>query len=356
MVGVLIVLLSLVAVAKAQCVEITPAAPLEMPTWELEAELLVWWLRNGRIPPLLTTGPSAEVVLYGNEKLDVNRHLGGRLTVTRWLDDCQSLGIQASGFAIERNSRTFETESDGSRRLARPFIDAGIGTAASEIIAGFAPGIGNLSGAFYGFTKNELFGEQGSVVVSLADGGLELDLLAGAYFLQMRERLEITATSKLLPDEAVLFGTTDKYKVYNRFYGAHLGVQGEVWRGCWLLGFHGQCAIGATTQKVNAYGDRLAATPLSRDWQPQGLLVQPTNAGKSDHATFDVVYELGLRLGCQATSWLRLHAGYTLIYWTNPIRAGDQIDLASYPSGPRIPFTEDYFWAQGASVGLEVSW
>lgn len=203
--------------------------------WNVETELLIWWLRNGRIPPLLTSGAgqgsldqAATSVLYGNEKLDVNRHLGGRVTLSYWLDDEQSLGLQVRGFAIERNSRTWETESDGSRVLARPLFDAVTGRPAAEVIAGSAPGLGNLSGAFYGFTKNELFGEQGSVLIPLhRDEGLQLNLLLGGCFLQMRERLELTATSTLQPDEAVILGTTDKWKVYNRFYGGQAGVQGE---------------------------------------------------------------------------------------------------------------------------------
>jgi hypothetical protein len=329
--------------------------------WEAEAEVLVWWLRNGRIPPLLTTGPATSqgildrpgtAVLYGNEKLDVNRHLGGRLGVTYWIDDCQSLGFQVGGFVIERNSRTHEVISDGSLLLARPFFDSAAGAFASEIIAGPAPGLGELSGSFYGFTKNELFGEQASIVAPLVRDGFELDLLVGPYFLQLRERLELTSASKLLPDEAVIFGVTDKYKIYNRFYGAHLGVQGKVWHGCWFLGFQGQGALGVTTQRINAFGDRIMATPTSRDWIPSGLLVQPVNAGKADHAVFDAVYELRLRAGCQLTSRLRIEGGYTLIGWTNPIRAGDQLDLARGP----IPFADDHFWAQGASAGLELSW
>lgn len=90
------------------------------------------------------------------------------------------------------------------------------------------------------------------------------------------------------------------------------------------------------------------ATPLERDWQPGGFLVQSTNAGKSDNVVFDVVWEVGLKLGCQLTSWLRIQGGYTLIYWTNPIRAGDQLDMTIGLRRPQIPFADDYFWAQGA--------
>jgi hypothetical protein len=342
------------------------------PPWSCEAELLVWWLRNGRIPPMLTTGPAASqgildrpgvVVVYGNEKLDVNRHLGGRFTLTGWLDDDHSLGFQARGFVIERNSRTFKLSSDGSLLLARPYFDVATGTHASQVIAGPAPGVGDLSGSFYGFTKNELFGEQASLVLPIGNENLTLNLLAGGYFLQMRERLEFTSASKLLPDEAVIFGTTDKSKIYNRFYGGHLGVQGELWHDSWFLGFQGHCAFGLTTHRVNVFGDNVFATPFGRDWGPVGLLVQPSNSGKCDNSTLDVVYEFNVRAGCQLTSWLRVHVGYTLIYWTNPIRAGDQVDLSidrNQGSGgaarPRVPFADDWLFATGGSVGIELSW
>jgi len=57
-------------------------------------------------------------------------------------------------------------------------------------------------------------------------------------------------------------------------------------------------------------------------------------------------------------------AGYTLIRWSNTIRAGDELDTAldlEQQEGepgrrPRVRLPSDYFWAMGVSGGIEFRW
>jgi hypothetical protein len=66
--------------------------------------------------------------------------------------------------------------------------------------------------------------------------------------------------------------------------------------------------------------------------------------------------------GYRITRHVSLFVGYTFLYWNNPIRAGDQVDLVvnanqtGPPSRPAIPFKTDAFWAQGVNVGLDLHW
>ena len=61
---------------------------------------------------------------------------------------------------------------------------------------------------------------------------------------------------------------------------------------------------------------------------PAGFLALPTNSGSPYHRNdFAMVPELGATLGLDLTARLRLTAGYSLIYWSKVVRAGDQVDI-----------------------------
>ncbi|MCY2992401.1 MAG: BBP7 family outer membrane beta-barrel protein, partial [Planctomycetota bacterium] len=62
-------------------------------------------------------------------------------------------------------------------------------------------------------------------------------------------------------------------------------------------------------------------------------------------------------------------AGYTLLFWTNVVRPGDQIDTSVNPGllpdeqnpitgalRPSFAFRDSTLWAQGLNLGLECSW
>jgi hypothetical protein len=98
-------------------------------------------------------------------------------------------------------------------------------------------------------------------------------------------------------------------------------------------------------------------------------LAQSTNIGSYSRDVFAVVPEIDLNVGYQVTPHARLEAGYSFIYWSNVVRAGDQIDTsvnASYippgqtvvgdPTRPRFAFEQTSFWAQGVNFGLKLTW
>ncbi len=333
------------------------------PAWNVRGELLVWWLRSGRLPPLVTTGPEASagvlgrpgvLAVYGDENIDTNRHLGTRLTLQRWLDEEQNLGLKAGFFFVERNSRNFQAESPGTLLLARPFFNAATGDLDAAILAGQAGTQPLRAGGFDGLSKIELFGEEAALVAALVvSEQARLDFSAGAYFLQMRERLDLKASHRV-PADASLLGVADRFRVHDRFYGGQVGLVGEAFLGGFFLQGRGLIAFGANERVLKTRADSVAQTPAQRLETPLGFLVQPSNLGSFRDTTPDVVFEVGANLGYEVTASLRVYAGYTLIRWQNTIRAGDQID----PTLPRpgVPFRQDYFWAQGVNCGLELRW
>ncbi len=341
--------------------------------WYFSGEYLVWFLREGRVPPLLTTSSFASggrlgepdtQVLYGDDRLQTrheDRFVGTRITLG-WRDAEDTLGVEGRAFFLERDSTYFKAISDGSTLLARPFFNAADGSSSSEIIAGPTSG-GPRDGGFVGYSRVELFGEEANLVLPLTDDcGLRIDLLAGARFLQMRDRVDLTATGFLLPARQVLFGLTDHFHTHDAFYGGQVGLSGEWAVGRWLLNLRATVGLGGDDQLVQAFGDRTLQTPAVRTVTPYGLAVGPSNVGSNERGDLDLVTQADANLGYRLTSWARLLAGYTFLYWNNPIRAGDQIDLATNPipqpssNRPAIPFRTDNFWAQGVSVGLELRW
>ena len=306
-------------------------------------------------------------ILYGDDRLETrhdDRFFGGRFGL-EWLSNDQSWGLEARAFFLERDSTHFEATSDGSTLLAIPYTNALTGQPASEIIAGpTAAGLRN--GGFVGYSRIELYGEEGNVVIPLAGSpNLNCELLVGSRFLQMRDRVDLTATGWLLPEQTTLYGLEDHVRVHNAFYGGQVGLQGDYCLGRWVLNFRGTVALGGDDQQVQAYGASLYQTPTERIVQPYGLAVQPSNTGSFSHSAVDFVSEVGVNLGYRLTDALTLFVGYTFLYWNNPLRAGDQLDMFIAPAGstssgpqsyPIIPFKSDNFWAQGVSVALDFRW
>lgn len=341
-------------------------------------EYLIWWLREGRIPALLTTssfGSKGELgqadtrVIYGDQRLETrhdDRFVGGRFMLGWYLGEERSWAIEGGAVFLERDSTYFKVVSDGSTLLARPYINAQDGSSVSEIIAGpTAAGLRN--GGFNGYSRIEFFSQEANLVRNLLDGPLgRLDLLAGTRFLQMRDRLDLTAVGRLLPDQTTLYGLTDHFRVHNAFYGGQLGLRGESTWGRWTLGGRGIVALGGTDQLVRTFGDRIFQTPLVRDVQNFGLTVAPSNTGRFERTSFDAFYEVGVNFGYRLGEHVRLFGGYTLYVWNSPLRAGDQVDLVVNPNlitgqpggsaRPTIPFRDDLFWAQGMNFGLELTW
>ena len=65
---------------------------------------------------------------------------------------------------------------------------------------------------------------------------------------------------------------------------------------------------------------------------------------------------------------MRFLVGYSLIYWSNVVRPGDQIDLNVNPDllppamdnpgmlSPTFAMNDSAFWAQGINLGLDWRW
>ena len=138
-------------------------------------------------------------------------------------------------------------------------------------------------------------------------------------------------------------------------------------------------ALGDTHEVADIDGSTLTTTPyigndgntyLHTQFDRGGLLTAVTNIGNHFMDAFAVVPEFNGTLAYQLTPRLQATFGYSFIYISRVLRAGDQIDFnvnpnlafgGTGPAGgnlnhPAFAFNQTSFWAQGLNFGLNYSW
>ncbi|HEV3144357.1 MAG TPA: BBP7 family outer membrane beta-barrel protein [Gemmataceae bacterium] len=363
-----------VPVERPSLIDLLTPAPVEN-LWHYQADYLIWFLKALPVPPLVTTGPAGSLGIVGQPGTEIlrggdlpsrhGRYVGGLWGADGWLNRDANFGLDGSVFLLERDSSNI-TFPHTTSLIARPYIDANTGQQSSYIIAGFNPDFGNLRGSINVYSRIELFGEDVSIMYRWATGpSYQICFLLGAQFLQMRERLDITASAFVLPAESTLIGMADHFQTFDRFYGCQTGCKGEWHFGRFFIEGRSTIALGADDQIIAAKGDRNVHTPRSYSAQTYGLYVLPSNTGTFERGEPDFVTETTVNMGLDLTRHIRLHGGYSIILWNNPVRPGDQIDAINLsqvsgkftgPLRPIIPFRTSFFWAQGVNAGVEIRW
>jgi hypothetical protein len=364
-------------------------------------EYLFWGIRHMAAPPLVTAGTGTSMgilpvpgttVLFGGSGLDQEPQSGGRVTAGWWFDPCQTWGVEASGFILGGRAAHFGAGpgAGGLPFLARPFFNLSTGLPDAEIVS--FPGMSLGSVAVDAPTN--LWGAEVDLRRNLLSGcAWRVDLLGGFRYVRLDEGLHVTeqgvltstvATTvpglTLLPGDQ--FTVQDRFDTRNQFFGGQLGAAAEYRRGPWSVEIRGKVALGDMHQVLDING----ATIVTRGTTPLflsqgGLLALGTipgqvgagNIGHYSRDRFAVVPELGITVGYELTSRLRIFAGYNVLFLSNVLRPGDQVDLNLNPNlipsfvllspthrpfpvagiHPSVPFRESSFWAQGVTCGLE---
>jgi hypothetical protein len=343
---------------------------------------LLWWTRGKHLPPLVTTGaPDDEfpgalgqpgtIVLLGDKTVDDQIRSGFQFTAGYWFESDQVLGLEASVFYLEPHGTQFTASSDGTTVLARPFVAAGSG-GDDEIVQEQAlvlalPGVS--TGGVRVTTANRFWGAEANGRLNCCrEGCCRVDLLGGFRFLELKDRLSIASVSDTIPTSGPV-SVIDDFSTRNRFYGGQFGAEAEFRQGRWFLNVRGKLALGALDRAVAINGTTTFTTPDGSTVVPGGLFAQPSNIGRHSDTRFGVVPELGFRAGCHINDFLRVYAGYSVIYLArNVVQPGDQIDRtvnveqvpalggAAVAGDQRVPFTlkNTDWWAQGLQFGIEL--
>jgi hypothetical protein len=350
------------------------------PTYQVYGglEYVLWWLRGTNLPPLVGAIPAslngsmaglpsgAIDPLVGGQSTATGAHSGVRLTLGWWLDGGQLIGVEGSGFDLQRGSSGTFVGGSATSVIGPLFQGANDGK--ETIITALVPG--QRIGAVDVGLNDHLWGAEANVrfktVTVFSDAN---SVLVGARTLQFDNGLAIATSSTGLGPEHFDFTSFDSFGTHNQFYGAQVGMSSDFHWGSWFLNATEKLALGDVHEVVNIQGSSeqsFAGQPATTN--KGGLLAQPTNIGHYSRDRFAALPEVTLNFGYQFGEHLRAFVGYDFFYLSNVVRPGDQIDavdgrqipfLASFDptvksTRPAFNYSETGLWVQGVNFGVEV--
>jgi hypothetical protein len=345
-------------------------------------EYLLWWLSKESAPVLATTSapqdfgilgqPTTRVLFGGGQIGNSDPFSGARFRAGYWFDSCMTNGIDLGYFFLGSRSTNFFASSSQFPVLGRPFFNLNSNQEFSELTA--LPGV--TTGNLVISAPTHLWGAEANWRRRICCGcNYRLDALLGFRFLNLSDGLNITENVQGLPTAPAPFTNqmitvTDTFSTSNQFYGGQIGIGGWYYWGRLSVNLRTQVALGDTVQGLNIVGNQRFVAPDGTVQTFQGgLLAVPGNIGHFSNNTFSVVPEVGINLGYQVTNHLRAYVGYNFLYWSNVVRASEQIDrnidITRIPNfnvpgtqpvagtHPAAMFHETGFWAQGITFGLQ---
>jgi hypothetical protein len=357
------------------------------PLFWVRAEYLLWSEKADHVPPLVTTsnvadqgilGQPSTRVLFGGDNLSRDPFSGGRFALGLWFDCDHKEAVEIEGFFLGQRSSRFSANSNQFPVLGRPFfaVNAG-GFETAEIVA--TPG--SLVGTVSVNAKSSLWGLTPSYQCCLCSGcDYRVAALIGFRYLDLDEDITVTENvtglptsnqARLVNQQALVF---DSFGTRNQFYGADFGLTGENHWGRFSLDYRGKLAVGGVHQEVTINGGQALTSLVNGQVQTfsGGLLALNSNIGRFSRDRFAVLPELDLNVGYDLTDNLRFFVGYSFLYCSSVVRAGDQIDrnlditqipgfrITGLPSAgqnsPMLPFKATDFWAQGVNFGFLWKW
>lgn len=372
------------------------------------------------LPPNLANATTT--ILYGDEPLLEDPRSGFRVLLGVWIDDCNKQAIEADYLFLGKLEETFTASgSDGVPIISRPFfsffpVNGGppqenAQEVSSDALDGSVTVLSEsrFQGAGIRFRHNLCRSSCGSVGCGdCVDCGMGVgcglgidcgqgigcgcgvggcsesryvDFLAGFRWYQLNERLRINEDltddfDTPNPADDVRILVEDLFETDNDFFGAELGYQWGLQRNRWTADLLTRVAIGNNHSRVRINGDTdvidatLGPDPDLLGGSDGGLLALESNIGQYERDRFSMIPEVNLTLGYLLTQNLKFRVGYTVMYWTNVLRPGDQIDreinntllpLANVPRQevpyrPSFTFHETNVLIQGLNIGGEYCW
>jgi hypothetical protein len=350
----------------------------------VDMEYLLWWMRGQSLPALATTSPAGSpastagiigspgtTVLFGDSSANTGGRSGGRIEAGTWFGDGELFGVEANFFMLESKATNFAANSSGSPILARPYIDAETMMPAAIRVAYPGEFTGSIDA---NATTTGLIGAgflfRGNL---LAGANYRLDLLGGYSYLRFADSLDVSQdqTADVGNPNFLVPGThivaADQFSTKNSFNGVDLGLSGEFRFGRLSLNLLGKLAVGFTQQDVDIFGLTTVTVPGSGAvTSTGGLLALTSNIGHYSLGNeVSVIPDFEAKLAYQITSRIRATLGYSILYWDNVVRAGDQVDrvvntnllpnsgAAGGPANPAFQFEKNSIWVQGLELGLE---
>jgi hypothetical protein len=354
------------------------------PFW-VRGEALLWTLDGSNVPPLVTSsvtgtsladagvlGFSTTRLLLGGEKINDVDRAGARIELGGW-SGSRGLGWHAAYFALDDSADNYDFNSANHPILARPFFSLETGSIGqnAEIVSFPGQLDGNISVAM----ATSLEGAELMAHRMLAgDRSRQIEFTAGYQYNSLEDELNIVDFKSVTgASSGLALGTTlterDRFETRNTFNGGAVGIRASMQRRRYSLGAGMQLALGNNRSVVRIDGSTTSSVPvtaLAREvvTTQGGLLALASNIGEYSTDMFSVIPQLSAELGVDLGSGLRFLVGYRFLYWSQLVRAGEQIDTGVNLSQldttgargelrPRFDLRTGDFWAQGVSLGLD---
>ncbi len=354
----------------------------------IRGEYLLWLTDSLRTPALITTSPNGTPratagvlgeadtsVLYGGRSTNNDPHSGMRLRGGFWLNAGRTVGVEADHLFLGEQSAGYQASSrTGDPIIARPFFDIVNGRETAELVA--FPNVvrGDIQvQALTNLRSTGIwmrFDPQSSGIPNELGSNRKLDWVLGYRYMKFEDDLRIREDLESLdPANAGTFVIEESFVTDNKFHGAEVGAVYEANLGRFFIEAQSKVAIGNNHQvvRITGFSDIDEMGVLERF--DGGVLAQRTNIGKYERDELALIPQVNATVGWRVTPRLSLTAGYTFIYFSNVVRAGDQISTDINPnlfppeanpfSGalrPAFAWRESDVWAHGMSFGGDFRW
>ncbi|MFL5330223.1 MAG: BBP7 family outer membrane beta-barrel protein [Gemmataceae bacterium] len=348
-------------------------------------EYLLWFVKDEPLNAVLfTQGPPASGgrlgapgvrPLVGGGDIDLGSFNGGRITAGYWCNTTGTIGVEASGFVLERGGDSFSLAGGPNDPLAiaRPFFNPLTSAEAARFVTSPPGALGNVFTA----ASSHLWGANADLLLNVRDRSTyRVDAIVGFDYLDLRETLVVGDRTFSPAAVGTNVTTLDSFASHNQFYGADLGLRGNVKRGRVEFIPTFKVALGVTHEVSENVGRTDFVTTGGTFTSPAGFLVVGSNSGQQVRDRFAAVPELNLKLAYRLCEHVNVFAAYDILYWSDVVRPGDQVDRVINPlqvpaltggnptpvaalPGPVRPSNDAIrgdFFAQGVSLGFGVTY
>lgn len=352
----------------------------------LRGEYLGWEMDAMKTPALVTTSPAGTPqnlaafiggantrTLFGGEINDDFRS-GVRVQGGWYVDPTRYWAIGGDYYQLFGEGNTFSTNTAGNAIIGRPFFDIIQGRETAQLVSFPAIVSGDVSidtdtqlRSFGLHIQADALNEPGSIHQTASDCAREprLNWLLGFRYVSLDDDIRFNENLTSLVNTAQgTINVNESFETENDFMGVEIGAIREIPMGRFWFETVTKVALGRNTQKVRINGSTRLVEAGVPETFTGGLLAQRSNIGIYENDDFAVVPELGATIGFHVTPRFSLTAGYTFVYFSNVVRAGNQIDTdvnpglipieddpLNGPLRPRFIIRQSDFFAQGITVG-----
>ena len=296
-------------------------------------EYMYVWTKGRATPPLVTTSSNADEgvlgrpttsVLFGGDEIGRSLQSGGRVFAGKWLDAEGYTGVGVRFMGIEGDRTNFHRSSAGVPLLAVPFFNVDPLVAAPDsVMAANA----TITGSIGVKTSNDVYSVEPLLRIGLRESrDYRIDLIGGYHHTLINDGLSMNT---VLQQGATLVHFRDDFNARNEFHGGSFGFIADYGTGPWSTSLLAKLSVGKNFEEVRIDGQNVTAVGAGAPAVAAGgIFAQNTNIGTYFRDEIVYVPEVAMSLNRQINSHLDISIGYSFMYWSEVLLAGDQIDTS----------------------------